>query len=365
MFAFIVALLVSLVVTTAVLRYNHMHQRWTADADLTGVQKFHTQIVPRVGGVGISVALIGVALVMVLIKDPYTRPFLLLLLCSAPAFLGGLAEDLTKKVGVLHRLLLTMAAAVAGYFLLGASLNRIDIGFIDAALAWWPIALLVTAVAVGGVANAMNIIDGYNGLSGVVSCVILAGLGYVAFLVGDVLVFRACLAMTGAILGFLLWNWPWGRIFLGDGGAYLIGFWIGELSLLLVARNPEVSPWFPLVLVGYPVVETLFSIYRRIVVRRSHPGLPDAVHLHQLIFRRLVRWSVGSEQARHMTARNSMTAPYLWLLSSLAVFPAVLLWRNTLALQIVFLCFTTFYVWFYASIVRFKSMKWLITRRHH
>jgi UDP-GlcNAc:undecaprenyl-phosphate/decaprenyl-phosphate GlcNAc-1-phosphate transferase len=117
--------------------------------------------------------------------------------------------------------------------------------------------------------------------------------------------------------------------------------------------------------VGYPVVETLFSIYRRIVVRRSHPGLPDAVHLHQLIFRRLVRWSVGSEQARHMTARNSMTAPYLWLLSSLAVFPAVLLWRNTLALQIVFLCFTTFYVWFYASIVRFKSMKWLITRRHH
>jgi len=363
MFAFIIALLLSLVVTTAVLRYNHVHQRWTADADLNGVQKFHKEMIPRIGGVGIAVALVGVALVMALMQDPYTKPFLILLLCAAPAFLGGLTEDLTKTVGVLHRLLLTMAAAVAGYFLLGASLNRVDVGFIDMALKWWPLSLLATAVAVGGVANAMNIIDGYNGLSGVVSCVILAGLAYVAFLLGDVLVFRACLAMSGAIVGFLLWNWPWGRIFLGDGGAYLIGFWIGELSLLLVARNPQVSPWFPLVLVGYPVVETLFSIYRRVVVRRSHPGMPDAVHLHQLIFRRLVRWSVGSQHARHLTARNSMTAPYLWLISSLAVFPAVLLWRDTLALQVVFLCFTTFYVWFYASIVRFKSMKWLITRR--
>ena len=185
MFAFIVALLASLVVTTAVLRYNHVHQRWTGDSDLTGVQKFHGYVVPRIGGVGIGVALVCVALVMVGIKDPYTRPFLLLLLCATPAFLGGLAEDLTKKVGVAHRLLLTMGSAVLGYFLLGASLNRIDVPVIDTALQWWPVALLFTAVAIGGVANAMNIIDGYNGLSGVVSCVILAGLGYVASQVGS------------------------------------------------------------------------------------------------------------------------------------------------------------------------------------
>lgn len=364
MFAFIVALLISVVVTTVVLRYNHVHQRWTADA-ATGVQKFHKDVVPRIGGLGIGVALVGVAVLQVLIGDPYASPFFVLLLCALPAFAGGLAEDLTKRVGVLARLLLTMASAVVGFVLLDARLTHVDIRWIDAALRWWPLSLLFTAVAVGGVANAMNIIDGYNGLSGVVSCVILAGLGYIALQNNDILIFRACLAMIGAIIGFLLWNWPWGRIFLGDGGAYLIGFWIAELSLLLLARNPEVSPWFPLLLVAYPVVETLFSIYRRTVVRRSHPGLPDAVHLHQLIFRRLVRWSVGSQHARHLTVRNSMTAPYLWLISSLSVFPAVLLWRDTLYLQIVFFCFTAFYVWFYASLVRFKAMKWLITRRGH
>jgi UDP-N-acetylmuramyl pentapeptide phosphotransferase/UDP-N-acetylglucosamine-1-phosphate transferase len=364
MFAFIIALLISVVITTLVLRYNHVHQRWTADNQLDGVQKFHREMIPRVGGLGIGLALVGVGLVQWATNDLYAAPYLVLLWCAVPAFLGGLAEDVTKRVGVLARLVLTMAAALAGFYMLGARLDRVDVGWLDAILQWAPLAVLVTAVAVGGVANAMNIIDGYNGLSGVVSCVILAGLGYIAFQVGDVLVFRACLAMIGAILGFLFWNWPWGRIFLGDGGAYLIGFWIAELSLLLV-RNPEVSPWFPMLLVAYPVVETVFSIYRRTIVRRSHPGLPDAVHLHQLIFRRLVRWSVGSDQARHLRERNSMTAPYLWLISSLSVFPAVLLWRHTWALQLVFVCFAGFYVWFYASLVRFKSIKWLITRRKH
>lgn len=363
MFAFITALILSLIITTLVLRYNHLHQRWSADADWDGVQKFHAEMIPRIGGLGIGLALLGVWVVMAGIKDPHTGLFLGLLVCALPAYAGGLVEDLTKRVGVMMRLLLTMAAAVAGYMLLDARLVRVDVGFIDALLAYGPVALVVTAVAVAGVANAINIIDGYNGLSGVVSSVMLAGIGYVAFQLGDVLVFRASLAMIGAIIGFLMWNWPWGRIFLGDGGAYLIGFWIAELSLLLLARNPEVSPWFPLLVVAYPVVETLFSIYRRTIVRRGHPGLPDAVHLHQLIFRRLVRWSTGSGNARHLKARNSMTAPYLWLISSLSVFPAVLLWRHTLYLQIVFLCFTAFYVWFYGSLVRFKALKWLITRR--
>lgn len=365
MVAFAIALLLSLVVTTGVLRYNHVHARWTADHDVDGVQKFHAEVVPRVGGLGIALALLGVAGLQMFERLSYASSFLLLLVCGAPAFLGGLTEDLTKQVRPLYRLALTMLSAVAGYYLLGAQLVRVDVPLLDEALQWWPLALAATAVAVGGLANAVNLIDGYNGLSGVVSCVILGGLAYVASLLGDALVMNAALAMIGAIAGFLLWNWPWGRIFLGDGGAYLVGFWIAELCLLLLVRNPGVSAWFCLLLVAYPVVETLFSIYRRVVVRRSHPGLPDAVHLHQLIFRRLVRWSIGSGEARRLKARNSMTAPYLWLISSLSVLPAVLLWNVTPALQVVFFGFTAFYVWFYASLVRFKAMKWWITRRGH
>jgi UDP-N-acetylmuramyl pentapeptide phosphotransferase/UDP-N-acetylglucosamine-1-phosphate transferase len=170
----------------------------------------------------------------------------------------------------------------------------------------------------------------------------------------------AGVAMIGGLLGFLIWNYPRGLIFLGDGGAYLIGFWIAELSVLLTARHPEVSKWFPLLLCCYPIFETLFTIYRRLILKRTHPGMPDALHLHQLIYRRVVRWSVGSEDDRLLTQRNALTSPYLWLLCALAVMPAILFWRNHLALKFFVLVFACTYVWIYWALVRFKAPERLI-----
>ena len=85
------------------------------------------------------------------------------------------------------------------------------------------------------------------------------------------------------MLGFFVWNFPAGLIFLGDGGAYFLGFYLAELAILLLHRNPEVSPMFPLLLCIYPVFETLFSIYRRKCAarpagrhaRRRPPAQPD------------------------------------------------------------------------------------------
>ena len=70
------------------------------------------------------------------------------------------------------------------------------------------------------------------------------------------------------MLGFFVWNFPAGLIFLGDGGAYFLGFYVAELAILLLHRNPAVSPMFPLLLCIYPVFETLFSIYRRTLPAR-------------------------------------------------------------------------------------------------
>ena len=158
--------------------------------------------------------------------------------------------------------------------------------------------------------------------------IILTALGYVAFQIKDYPIMVCSLAGIGAIVGFLFWNYPRGLIFLGDGGAYLIGFWIAELSLLLVLRNPTVSKWFPLLLCLYPIFETLFTVYRRVVLMRVSPGLPDASHLHQIIYKRVVRWSIGSKEVEMLTQRNAITAPYLWLLSSIAVVPAIIFWNN-------------------------------------
>ena len=360
----IIAFMASLLITLWIVRSCQVHVHFTGDSDLSGVQKFHTVVVPRVGGVGIILA-IFLALTARYFQNEEVGSFGLLLLLSAlPAFLSGLAEDITKQVGVRIRLLATvLSAGLAGYFL-NAWLNSVQILGIDDLMLAYPIAAIaITCFAVGGVANAFNIIDGYNGLSSMVAVIILAGIAYVAFQVGDHAIMIAAITMIGALAGFLVWNYPRGLIFLGDGGAYLIGFWIAELSVLLTARHPEVSKWFPLLLCFYPIFETLFTIYRRVILQRVHPGMPDASHLHQLIYMRIVRWSLGSNDDELKSQRNAMTSPYLWVLATLSVIPAILFWRDHMVLKGFAVLFAVTYIWFYWSIVRFKIPSWMSIKR--
>jgi len=361
MSVFILAFMASLFITLWIVRSSHIHAHLTGDLDFSGVQKFHTVAVPRVGGIGIIIG-VFLALTARYFHNAEVATFGLLLLVSAlPAFLSGLTEDITKKVGTKIRLLATvLSAGLAGY-LLNAWLNSVQILGIDDLMLAYPIAAItITCFAVGGVTNAFNIIDGYNGLSAMVAVIILSGIAYVAFQVSDHSIMIAALAMIGALLGFLVWNYPCGLIFLGDGGAYLVGFWIAELSVLLTVRHPEVSKWFPLLLCMYPIFETLFTIYRRVFIKKTHPGMADASHLHQLIYKRLVRWSVHSDSAYSKVQRNALTSPYLWILCLLAVIPAVLFWRYHLILKFFAIIFAISYVWFYWAIVRFKFPEYLI-----
>jgi len=359
----VLSFLISLLVTLGILRYSHLHAHLTADSDLSGVQKFHTVAVPRVGGIGIILGVLF-ALASRYFQNAEVGSFgALLIVSSLPAFVAGLIEDLTKQVGVRLRLLATVASAgLAGYFL-NAWLSSVQILGIDNLMLAYPVlAIAITCFAAGGVANAFNIIDGYNGLSAMVAVIILCGITYVAFQVSDYSIMIAALAMIGALLGFLVWNYPRGLIFLGDGGAYLVGFWIAELSVLLTARHPEVSKWFPLLLCFYPIFETLFTIYRRVILKRVHPGMPDASHLHQLIYMRIVRWSIGDLDGSLTTQRNAMTSPYLWVLATLAVIPAILFWRYHLVLKGFALLFAITYIWLYWRIVGFKVPKWIRLR---
>jgi UDP-N-acetylmuramyl pentapeptide phosphotransferase/UDP-N-acetylglucosamine-1-phosphate transferase len=362
MFSFLVSFVASAFLTLLVIKHARLHGP-ALDADFGGVQKVHAHEVARIGGLPIFLAVVissGISIWRV----PAMAPWLLsLLLCAAIAFIGGILEDYTGNVSAMRRLLATMAAALLGYYLLDAKLDRIDIWFgsIPIAYAWAMLPLTVLAVA--GIANAVNIIDGFNGLASVVTICMLVSLAYVAAQVGDVYVLVAALMVAGATAGFLIWNYPVGLIFLGDGGAYFIGFMLGELALLLVMRNPQVSTWYAALLLIYPAFETLFSAYRRMFLRGKSPAMPDGIHLHSLIFRRIVQWAVGRREARALMRRNSLTSPYLWLFSLMAVIPATVFWRNTGVLIFFCLLFVVSYVWLYARIVRFKSPRWLIWRK--
>jgi UDP-N-acetylmuramyl pentapeptide phosphotransferase/UDP-N-acetylglucosamine-1-phosphate transferase len=231
--------------------------------------------------------------------------------------------------------------------LLGAVINRTDIPGVDQLVPWTPFAVLLTIFVVTGVANAINIIDGFNGLASMCVLMMILALAYVAFQVGDTFVFTAALITAGAVLGFFVWNFPAGLIFLGDGGAYLLGFLLGELSVLLLHRNPAI-----------------FTMYRRKVVRGVATAAPDGIHLHTLIHRRLIRWTLADNlERRRLRRRNSMTSPYLWLLCLTSVIPSVLWWNSTAVLSWFLLAFVIVYVWLYARIVRFKTPRWMIFRR--
>ncbi len=360
MSAVAISFILSFVTTLLVVRFNYLHDHLTADHDLTGIQKFHVSPVPRIGGLSLIIGLLA-ALAFRYTQSNEVGLFGLLLLISAlPAFIAGFAEDITKRVGVKVRLIATaISAGLAGYLLGGWLQNLQILGLDNLMLNYFWISVVITCFAVAGVSNSFNIIDGYNGLSGMVAVIILTGIAYVAFQVHDVEILIIAFTMIGALLGFLIWNYPRGLIFLGDGGAYLIGFWIAESSILLTARHTEVAKWFPLLLCFYPIFETLFTIYRRCVIQRADPGMPDAWHLHNMVYKRVVRWAVGSKEPIDLIIHNSLTSPYLWILCVLSVIPAVLFWDQAFILQIFVLLFVIVYVTVYRSIIKFKVPSWI------
>lgn len=281
-----VAYLASLTIGVLLVLTKRWHGRLSMDGT-DGVQKFHQQPTPRIGGVPV---VMGLSITYSQV-DMATKELLLPLLVAAlPAFGFGLAEDITKRVGVMARLLATMASGALAWWLTGYSITRVDIWGLDWMLQWLPLSVLFTAFAVGGIANSINIIDGFNGLASSASIIMLLGLGLVAHKLGDTALFQLCLLLAATVFGFFCVNWPFGKLFMGDGGSYFVGFSIAWVTVLLMQRHPSVSPFSCILACSLPITEVLYSIYRR-RVRNQNPGMPDRLHFHSLFKRRYVtRW---------------------------------------------------------------------------
>ena len=325
-------------------------QRWHGHLSMDGiqgVQKFHTQPTPRVGGVAIVLGL----LVGYAVSSPGHKGLLgPLLLAGTPAIVFGLTEDLTKQVSVQARLLATMACGVLGWVLTGLSITGANLFGLDWLLGFTVLSVAFTAFAVGGVANAINIIDGFNGLAAGTVIIILTSFGVLASALGDTDLAYTALILAGAMLGFGLVNWPMGRIFLGDGGAYFIGFAIAWLAVLVLARHPEVSAWAPMLVCGYPVLEVFFSIARR-RRRGLSPGAADRLHLHSLVKRRVVRALLPRAST---LVRNSATGALMWGAALVPAAIAVSWATHTPALVLGFGVCALLYAAVYARLTQFR-----------
>lgn len=331
-------------------------------------QKFHKTPVPRIGGVGIVAGFVTASvLTAVIARFSYLQieifeQLALLIVSALPAFFSGLFEDITKNGSVKFRLLCIGISALLAICLLKIAVSSIGVVFLDPIMAIPIVSVAFTVFAMVGVTNAFNIIDGLNGLASGSAIIVTLAIAYISYVTGQYFEQITALIVVFTVMGFLRWNFPKGRIFLGDGGAYFIGFVISVLIINLGQKNPEISPWFALMVVLYPVTETLFSIYRRKVIRKKSVGKPDAIHLHTLIYRRLVRCMSGAKDTYHVSHRNSQSAPFLWGMTLLSAIPAVIFRQNSIMLITFVVIFVCFYIWLYRSIVRFKTPKILNLR---
>jgi UDP-N-acetylmuramyl pentapeptide phosphotransferase/UDP-N-acetylglucosamine-1-phosphate transferase len=346
----------SLLMCIVILLTEPLHDRLSMDADMSSVQKVHAKPVPRIGGLGVISGMLAVPLYVYFFEEngnlrPYVQSMAFAVVAAVPAFFAGFAEDLTKIISVRLRLISTFLSALLGAWLLGAFLNRVDIIGVDILLQFAPFSLIVTAIAVAGVANSINIIDGFNGIAAGTVIVMLAGIGFLAHEVNDPVVFNLSLIGIGAALGLMLVNFPKGRMFLGDGGAYLLGFWVAEMAVLLVVRNVQISAWQLLAICAYPVTEVVFSIYRRCVIRKVAPGAPDRLHLHTLLYRRFIctRLPVYRDKA---WIRNAFVAVLLLPCLSITTLVAVLYGRSIGGAFLITMAQVFIYLAVYGRLVR-------------
>lgn len=327
--------------------------KMSLDLDLHGVQKYHKTPVPRVGGLAIFISLVFTALLANNLKMIWSFYFSGLIVPALVVFIGGFSEDITKDLKPSVRLLFMVIATVIAIYLTNV-LPIIDysgIGWIDIILSYQLLGILLTVFIIIGITNAYNIIDGYNGLSAVAAIINILGLMYLANVVGDIMVWKVSISLIAALIGFLIFNYPKGKIFLGDGGAYFIGFVIGILSVRLIQNHHNLSSFSVLLLAIYPIMEIGFSIYRRKFLTKSKGMQPDNMHLHQLIFHRMI--------AQRHNNRNALVLPIMMIFIIPQIIVVMLYYSNKWIMLISLIFYVIYYIYAYFSIVKFKTIQFL------
>ena len=325
---------------------------------ITGVQKFHLNPTSRLGGVALMCGL-NCALLWASDSSSTDHLFIQFLLASVPVFLAGTLEDITHGISPSVRLILALISASLAYLLLDVRVIRTDVWVVDWLLQWPVFVYLFTLLVIAGFTHAINIIDGFNGLASGQILMMLGFLSYLNYITQQMDLLLVSISLLCITLGFFVWNWPLGKIFLGDGGAYLLGFLVVCLGLLLVSRCSQVSPFTPIMLGIYPLIEAIFSMYRRRFIRGHSVTKPDAIHLHSLIYRRVVKGIL--EITSNPQLNNSKVAFVFWFSTLVFGILTCIFYKETGHLLILFYIYILLYIGLFIRLVRFKTPRFIFS----
>jgi UDP-N-acetylmuramyl pentapeptide phosphotransferase/UDP-N-acetylglucosamine-1-phosphate transferase len=295
---FIISLLLSTIVQLLFFKLSHRRGLFIDNHESDQPHKFHRSPTPRVGGVGIFISCLLFALL--------SKMGFLLLLSAVPAFLAGLFEDVYLNLSPNKRLLIMIASGILPAFLFSAVITNFGLFTVP----YW-CGSIICFVAILGLINGANMIDGFNGLLAGTSLIIFGAFAYMSFLFKDHELLAINAVLIAALLGFLFFNYPKGNIFMGDGGAYLLGFFMAVISMLLVNRHSAINPFFVLACISYPVMEVIFSFIRKGLINHASPFQPDRNHLHMLVNRYIVK--------EHNSKTILVLAPFIFIYNLIAI----------------------------------------------
>lgn len=241
-------------------------------------RKVHTKVMPRMGGLAIYLSfLFGYGLFSRNLVDGWP-----ILFGGFIIIVVGMLDDmyqLQAKVKLLGQLLaasVTVFGGVQMHFITLPIFDRIEFGML---------AIPISLIWVIGVTNAINLIDGLDGLAAGVSSIILATLAFLAFATGDLFIGLLSLILLGSTLGFLTFNFHPAKIFMGDTGSLFLGYMISVLSIAGLFKNVTFfSLLIPVIILGVPLLDTLFAVIRRYVNKKPLMA-PDKDHLHHCLIR--------------------------------------------------------------------------------
>lgn len=305
------------------------------------VQTIHVKSISRFGGIAIFSSLVIISF----ISDAQEYSFLrTVLLCVCPIFLLGILDDISVNLSPLIRLLLVFPSAFLSYYFLEIEAYSLDIPVIDMLFNYQIFSIFFICFAIAGIVNAFNIIDGINGLVLLFSlsiCVTTISFG-LASVTDEILLYFV--AMFFSMLGIFILNFPFGRIFIGDGGAYFLGAAIA-IGLIKIYQENSLSPWYVLLMLIYPVTDIIASLVRRLISRKSTLE-PDKKHLHHMILRRVEKMGIVSSNAQHFIVTFLTFGFYMPFMLGANYFA-----KDTIILMILCMIFISFYFCFYVVLV--------------
>ena len=275
---------VSWLVTLCLLRFGF---RWFGSNN-TQYHHAHREVIPRIGGIGIMISLLCTGALGFIYFNPSIEgdravAYLGVVGGAIGAFLLGLSDDF-RPLGAKLKLLIQILIALFAYQS-GLSIDRVTVPFTQVSLEIEVFGLLITVGWFVAVMNLINLVDGLDGLAGGIGLMLMLLLAYLGIQQNMLFSSIFALGMIGAILGFLLHNFPPAKCYMGDSGAYLIGYMIAALSLLNSQKGAVMAAMIgPAMALALPILDVAFALFRRGVA-----GLPlfrpDRGHIHHQIVR--------------------------------------------------------------------------------